>query len=93
MKIVGRDRLDAFCKKHTDARLWIESWLHEAESVAWTGPHDLKARYASVSFLADNRVIFNVKGNNYRMETLIAYKTGVVVVAWIGTHAEYDERD
>jgi len=93
MKIVGRDRLDAFCKLHADARQWIEAWLYDAEDVRWKTPQELKDRFASASFLAGNVVIFNVKGNHYRMETIVAYRTGVVSVMWIGTHAEYDERN
>jgi mRNA interferase HigB len=93
MKIVGRERLDAFSKKHADARNWIRSWLSETEGVDWKTPQELKKRYASASFLSGNRVVFNVKGNDYRLEVVVAYKTGVVSVRWIGTHAEYDQRN
>ncbi|MBK6803767.1 MAG: type II toxin-antitoxin system HigB family toxin [Betaproteobacteria bacterium] len=93
MKIVGRDKLTAFCLCHPDGRKQIACWLAEAGKVAWKTPQDIKDRYASVSFLSQNRVIFNVKGNDYRLETTIAYKTGVVIVDWIGTHADYDARN
>jgi mRNA interferase HigB len=92
MRIVGRDKLDEFCAAHPDARKWIESWISDVESARWKTSHDIKNRYASASFLASNIVIFNVKGNHYRLETKIAYNTGVVVVQWIGTHAEYSKR-
>lgn len=93
MRIVGRDKLDAFCEKHADARNWIEAWLYETEGVVWHTPMEVKLRYASASFLAGNLVIFNVKGNEYRMEVVVAYKTGVVTVVWVGTHDEYYERN
>jgi mRNA interferase HigB len=94
MKIVGRDKLDAFCSQHADARGPVESWLAEAEDPAhWLTPQEIKDRYASASFLAGNIVIFNIKGNDYRLEVLVAYRTGVVVVNWIGPHAEYDARN
>lgn len=93
MKIAGRNLLDAFCAKHTDARSWIENWLSDAEAATWTKPQDLKDRYASASVLAGNTVIFNVKGNDYRLEVVCAYRTGVVFVKWVGTHAEYDDRN
>lgn len=93
MKIAGRDLLHAFCARHTDARRWIENWLSDAEAATWTKPHDLKERYATASFLAGNTIIFNVKGNEYRLEVTCAYQTRVVVVRWMGTHAEYDERN
>ena len=92
MRILGRNRLADFVTAHTDARAWIENWIAEAERTQWRSPQDVKAMYSTASFLADNVVIFNVKGNRYRMETLIAYQTGSVVVRWIGTHAEYDRR-
>jgi mRNA interferase HigB len=92
MRIVGRELLDRFCSKHTDARTWIIGWLRDAESTMWTTPQAIKDRYASASFLKGNTVIFNVKGNEYRLEVIVAYRTGIVSVKWIGTHAEYDER-
>lgn len=93
MKILDRERLERFCRRHTDARRWIENWLADVESAAWTSPLDIRKRYAAASFLAGGLVIFNVKGNAYRLETRVAYRTGVVVVDWIGTHKEYDERN
>lgn len=93
MKIAGRNLLEGFCAKHTDARHWIENWLSDAEAATWAKPQDIKDRYSSTSFLAGNIVIFNVKGNEYRLEVTCAYQTSVVVVKWIGTHSEYDERN
>lgn len=93
MRIVGRGKLDAFCAKHADARRWIENWLADVEAARWAAPQEIKDRYSSVSFLADNLVIFNVKGNDYRLEVTVAYRTAVVVIQWIGTRAEYDARN
>lgn len=93
MKLVGREQLKAFCDKHADARPWIEAWLAEVESASWMTSVEVKARYASVSFLDSKIAIFNVKGNDYRLETAIAFRTGVIVVKWVGTHAEYDKRN
>ena len=92
MKIVGRDKLDAFCREHPDGRRPVESWLAEAAAADWATPHQIRDRYASVSFLAGSTVIFNIKGNAYRLQTIVAYGTRVVVVDWIGTHSEYDAR-
>jgi mRNA interferase HigB len=91
MKITGRGVLAAFTQEHADARRWIENWL--AEGATWKTPQDIKDRYASASFLPGGRVIFNVKGNDYRLEVIVAFKAGVVVVDWAGTHAEYDHRN
>ena len=93
MKVVGRDRLDAFASKYADSRGWIESWLSEVEAASCASPADVRKRYSTVSFLAGNTVIFNVRGNNYRLEVTVAYKAGVIAANWIGTHAEYDRRN
>jgi mRNA interferase HigB len=92
VKVIGRSILAEFCSRHPDTRAWVKSWLAEVETSAWTHPQQIKARYASASFRAENRVIFNVKGNRYRLEVLVAYRTGVVIVDWAGTHADYDAR-
>jgi mRNA interferase HigB len=92
MRIAGRDVLNAFCSAHADARSWIENWMADAEAALWRTPQDIKRNYASASFFADNIEIFNVKGNHYRMEVRVAYETGIVVVRWAGTHAEYSKR-
>ncbi|MGH6609763.1 MAG: type II toxin-antitoxin system HigB family toxin [Burkholderiaceae bacterium] len=93
MKIIGRDKLDAFSAKYADTRKWIENWLAEAEAASCRTPQQIKGRYSSASFLSDNLVVFNVKGNPYRLEVLVAYRTSVVVVQWVGTHAAYDARN
>jgi mRNA interferase HigB len=93
MKILDRERLERFCRKHADARRWIENWLADVENAAWSSPNDIRRRYATASFLAGGVAIFNVKGNAYRLEVTVAYRTGVVVIEWIGTHAAYDERN
>lgn len=92
MKLVGRELLEEFILKHADTRGWVASWVAEVELANWSNPQEIRTRYASASFLADNTVIFNVKGNNYRLETRVAYKTSIVMVLWIGTHAEYSKR-
>ena len=93
MRVVGRNVLDSFCARHADARRWIEAWLHETEAALWLTQQHIKSRYATCSFLPSNTVIFNVKGNQYRLEVVVAYEVGIVSVVWAGTHAEYDERN
>lgn len=92
MKLVGRPVLAGFLERHADARDWISAWVHDVESNAWATPHNIKGRYPSASFLAGNTVIFNVKGNRYRLETKISYSLALVHVVWAGTHAEYTKR-
>ena len=92
MRIAGREKLDDFVRAHADVRAWIENWIADSEKAQWRTSRDIKNSYASASFLAGNVVIFNVKGNHYRLEVLVAYNTGVVVIRWAGTHAQYTKR-
>ena len=70
----------------------LDIWFDEASNAVWHTPQDIKNRYPSADFLPDNRVIFNIKGNHYRLVIKVRYQNGIAVVEWIGTHAEYDKR-
>jgi mRNA interferase HigB len=78
-------------RAHPDVRSAVDSWIAEVSEARWSSPVDVKARYPSASILESNRVIFNLRGNNYRVDTTIAYKTSIVVVNRAGTHAEYSK--
>lgn len=91
MRLLNLKCLDSFKQKHSDARSQINSWIAEVEEAVWLGPMDVKERYHSASFLRDNRVIFNIKGNNYRLDVRVHYEPQIVRVIRAGTHAEYDE--
>ena len=89
MKLVGRLSLDNFARKHADVRGQIDAWVCEVEEAEWETPNDVKRRYSHASFLTANRVIFNLKGNKYRLDTKVSYKNQVILVMRIGTHEEY----
>lgn len=91
MKVIGEKILDDFGKKHSEVRSQIMAWVYEAEEAEWQTPNDIKTRYPHASFLADNRVVFNLKGNKYRLDTKITYKNKIVLIKRIGTHAEYSK--
>jgi mRNA interferase HigB len=91
MKVVGRNVLDEFGQTHADVSSQINSWLCEVEDAKWQSPADLKRRYPHASILSDNRVIFNLKGNHYRLETKISYTMQIVFLKRMGTHAEYSK--
>ena len=91
MKVVGLDILDEFINQHGDIRGQIAAWVAEVESATWQTPADIRARYSTASFLSDNRVIFNLKGNRYRLEIKVSFKNAMVLVKRIGTHAEYSK--
>lgn len=93
MQLLGLIKLNAFTSAHTDLRGPLDAWRMEVEKASWSGPHDIKLRYPSASFLADNRVIFNIKGNKYRLVVKVRYQNGLVVIEWVGTHAEYDKNN
>ena len=90
MNVVGKEILEEFKRQHADARAQVDSWIAETEEALWETPNDIKQRYAAASFLPGNRVVFNIKGNSYRLDVKVAYKTKIVLVKRIGTHAEYD---
>jgi len=91
MRLIGKEILTEFARRHADVRGPLSAWILEVEEGAWRGPADIKARYPSASFLSDNRVIFNIKGNTYRIETKVSYEIEVVLVKRVGTHAEYSK--
>ncbi|MBZ0226324.1 MAG: type II toxin-antitoxin system HigB family toxin [Comamonas sp.] len=92
MRVIGLGVLGTFCDEHADCRKWISNWIRDAKQSTWVTSQDIKARYPTASFLAANVVIFNVRGNDYRLETQVAYRVGIIAIKWIGTHAEYDKR-
>lgn len=92
MKVLGRDKLAKFYKKHANAKPALEAWFSEALKATWNTPQDIKDRYNSADFLSNNRVIFNVKGNHYRLVVKVRYQNGIAVVEWVGTHAEYNKQ-
>jgi mRNA interferase HigB len=93
MRLVGKELLFEFAKGHADIRGPLTAWIFEVEEGNWDGPAEIKARYPSASFLSGNTVIFNIKGNTYRIETKVSYQIKVVLVTWVGTHAEYSKRN
>ena len=92
MRIVGLPILEAFQARHANVRGALDAWRSEVERAEWKSPQDIKQRFRSADFLAGNRVIFNVKGNAYRLVVLVRYQSGLVVVEWVGTHADYDKK-
>ena len=92
MKVLGRNTLVEFGRKHADSKKALDAWFDEAKHADWQTPQDIKNRYNSADFLSDNRVIFNIKGNNYRLVIKVRYENDLVVIEWVGTHAEYDKK-
>lgn len=93
MRVLSRKTLREFWIKHNDCEQQLKAWYEEANDAHWRTTNDIKREYPSASFLEDSRVVFNIKGNKYRLITRINYKYGIVWIRFIGTHAEYDKID
>lgn len=93
MRIISRKKLREFWERHPEARASLESWYADIREANWEKPADIKAVYRNASFLAHNRVVFNVKGNNYRLIVVIQYTFRIVYIRFIGTHQEYNVID
>ena len=85
------EALQAFCRRHADVDQQVKAWVAEAREARWLKPTDIKARYPNASFLEGDRVVFNLKGNKYRLVVRVRYEGQIVRVQKIGTHAEYDK--
>jgi len=90
MRLLGKQQLHDFGKKHADAKSQLESWEAEVEVAEWKTPQDVRNRYPKVSLPGNLQAIFDICRNRYRLWVQIAYKTGTVLVKKIGTHKEYD---
>ena len=93
MRVIAVSTLRAFWERYPDAEQPLTAWYEEATSANWSQPADIKAQYRSASVLKNRRVVFNIKGNDYRLIVAIAYKLQIVYVKFVGTHKEYDAVD
>jgi mRNA interferase HigB len=93
MRIVSRKRLVEFWQYHPDAEGPLRAWYAEAKKASWRSPVEIKSTYRNVSILSNNRAVFNIKGNDYRLIVIIEYKQNKIFIHFIGTHQEYDRID
>ena len=93
MRVIARNTLRVFWERHRDAQQVLQAWYHDARRSAWRSPADIKAVYRNASIVANNRVVFNIKGNQYRLVVAVNYKFGIVYIRFVGTHQEYDRID
>ena len=93
MRVIAKKTLRDFWLKHPDIEQQLKSWYKEAEDATWKNPNEIKKDYPSASILEDSRVMFNIKGNNYRLITKINYHYQMLWIRFIGTHTQYDKID
>lgn len=92
MTLIGRQLLDTYARGHASALKPLQAWVRIVEAARWRTPQDIKNFSRSADILSGNRVIFNIKGNDYRLVVAVAYQQGIVRILWIGTHAEYSKK-
>jgi len=95
MNLIGREKLDAYRRNYASARKALNVWIEIIEKASWHSPHELKATLAAASIIGQgsDRVVFNIKGNAFRLVVRIDFARQIVLVRWFGTHAEYDRID
>ena len=93
MRVIALGALRAFWNRHPDAEIPLRSWYAVASRTGWSSPPEVKAAYRNASFIANNRIVFNIKGNDYRLVVAVHYNRGMMFIRFIGTHREYDKID
>ena len=93
MRIISRKALREFWAKHSDAEQPLRAWYANVKRADWKNPSGVKAAYRNASLIANNRVVFNIKGNSYRLVAAIDYQYSIVFIRFLGTHQEYDKID
>ena len=93
MRIIARKTLRVYWDIHPEIRQALQAWYHDVRRADWRSPNDVKSIYANASIIGNDRVVFNIKGNRYRLVVVISYRHGIVFIRFIGTHREYDPID
>ena len=91
MRVIAKKILREFWEKHNDCEQQLKAWFQEASKADWKSPNEVKSEYPSASIVGNDRIVFNIKGNTYRLIVKINFDYQMVWVRFIGTHAEYDK--
>ena len=93
MRIITTTRLREFYSRHLDSKIALEVWISRLKNIDISNLNELRQVANSVDLIGDNRVIFDIRGNKYRIITVVLVHRQIVYIRWIGTHAEYDKID
>ncbi|AZE88161.1 type II toxin-antitoxin system HigB family toxin [Pseudomonas orientalis] len=93
MRIIAVSQLKTFWRKYPDAEQSLLAWIDEAKNADWSTPADIKEQFRHASVLKSRRVVFNIKGNDYRLVVAVAYRYGALYIKFVGTHKQYDAID
>ena len=93
MRIIAVSQLKNFWERYPESEQSLLAWIDEARKASWSTPSDIKAHFASASILKSRRVVFNIKGNDFRLIVAVAYRFGALYIKFVGTHTQYDAID
>lgn len=93
MRIIAISQLKIFWQKYPDSEQPLLAWIDEAKNADWSTPADIKEQFRNASILKSRRVVFNIKGNDYRLVIAVAYRYGALYIKFVGTHKQYDAVD
>jgi mRNA interferase HigB len=93
MRIIAKKTLREFWEQHADVEQALKAWYHDVKQAEWHSPNDIRRAYATASIISHNRVVFNVRGNAYRIIVAVNYDYGIVYIRFVGTHRQYDQID
>jgi mRNA interferase HigB len=91
MRVIAKKTLVAFYTEHRDAETAIEEWHEKTQEAEWENFAQVKETFKSADFVGNNRIVFNIRGNHYRLVALVLFKVRMVYIRFIGTHGEYDK--
>lgn len=95
MRVIAFRTLREFFEKpeYADSEASLRSWFHDVKAASWSSSNELKQQYKNASIVGDGRVVFNIKGNDYRLVVAVEYEFQVIFIRFIGTHKQYDKID
>lgn len=92
-RIFAKSTLLEFWEKNTDSEQYLKTWYDTVKGSNWKTPNEVKQTYAMASILKDNRIVFNIKGNSYRLIAKFNFEKQWIFIRFVGTHKEYDKID
>ena len=95
MRIIAFKTLKDFFEKpeYSDSEVSLRAWYHDIKTAEWKNSNELKKQYKNASIIGEGRVVFNIKGNDYRLVVAIDYEFQAIFIRFIGTHKQYDKID
>ena len=93
MNVINRKTLNEYCYQYPDAAQALETWYRICKKATWKNFNDVRKVYPGADQIGDDRMVFNVRGNHYRLIVRFSFTFKVIQLKWFGTHAQYDKID